>query len=156
MMYSVIQTTNKDLIKKLLSIDDTYDSLVYDGSPQLMDYNVDVTKCFWFILMKDRYTSGLIKLDYLNYVLWVPHIFIYEKYRGRGSEQWGKLVAEQMFTKYGAKKFLALTPYITAKKYAEKVGFKLIGTLEKSVQKNGELMDQYMLELDAQSIGDKT
>lgn len=146
-MYSIVQTTNPLLIKELLTIDNTYDSLVYDGSPSIMDYNVDTSKNLWFILLKDGYTSGLITLEYLNYVLWVPHVFIYNKFRGEGSEQWGKLVAEEMRTKYGAKKFLALTPYIQAKKYAEKIGFKYIHTLESSVQKNGKLMNQYMLEM---------
>lgn len=146
-MYSIIQTSNKHLIKELLTIDNTYDSLVYDGSPSLMDYKVDTENSIWFILLAKGYTSGLIMLESLNYVLWIPHIFIFKKYRGSGSEEWGIKVAQEMRTKYGAKKFLALTPYVTAKKYAEKIGFKTIGVLEQSIQKNNELMDQYMLEM---------
>ncbi len=146
-MHSIIQTSNKGLIKELLTIDNTYDSLVYDGSPSIENYNVDVINSIWFILLKDGYTSGVIKLDCLNYVLWVPHIFIYKEQRGHGSEEWGKLVAQEMRDKYGAKKFLALTPYYAAQVYAEKVGFRYIHTLEKSVKKNGILMNQYMLEM---------
>lgn len=146
-MHSILQTSNKELIKELLTIDNTYDSLVYDGSPSLIDYKVDTSNSIWFILLNDGYTSGVIKLDCVNYVLWIPHIFIYKNHRGDGSEQWGKLVAEEMRIKYGAKKFLALTPYEAAKKYAEKVGFKLISTLENSIQKDGKILNQYMLEM---------
>ena len=48
---------------------------------------------------------------------------------------------------YAATKFLTFTPYLAAKKYAERVGFKCVTTLTNSILKGGRLLDQYVLEL---------
>ena len=146
-MHSILQIKSRHLIKCMLTIDNTYEGLVYDGSPPLEEYIPDVQNSVWFILLKDGCTSGLVKLDYLNFILWVPHIFIYKEYRGQDSEIWGKMVAQEMREKYGAKKFLALTPYKSAKEFAERVGFSYVTTLHNSIKKDGKLLDQYMLEM---------
>jgi len=100
----------------------------------------------WFILYDNSETTGVIKLEYLNFSLWIPHIIIHKQHRGQDSEIWGKLVIQYMKDVYGVNKFLALTPYKNAKRYAEKVGFKYIHTVTKSFKKDGELLDQYLLE----------
>lgn len=100
-----------------------------------------------FALLSDDNTAGIITFELLNSVMWSPHIIIYKQYRGPGSEEWGKLALIYMVQHLGAKKFLAFTPYIPAKKYAERLGFEQIGVLKQSIEKNGTLMDQYMLEL---------
>jgi RimJ/RimL family protein N-acetyltransferase len=41
--------------------------------------------------------------------------------------------------------FLVMTPYESARRYAERMGFKLLGILPASMKKNGKLMDQYIL-----------
>ncbi len=123
-----------------------YENLAYDDSPSLQDYEITG---IWFILYEDNKTAGFINLKELNNILWSPHIFIFEEYRRNGSEEWGKLVAQYMVKYFGAKKFLALTPYESAKKYAEKMGFKYVATLTSSIKKDGILMDQYILELGA-------
>jgi hypothetical protein len=43
-------------------------------------------------------------------------------------------------------KFMALTPYENAKKYAEKLGFVTKTILTNSIKKNGVLLNQYVLE----------
>ncbi len=132
------------LIKKVLSIDNVYTELAYDGSP---DLNHFVPDGMWFLLLDGSDIAGFINLKPLNNITWMPHIFIFKLYRGNGSEEWGKQVADEMTNKYGAKKFLAFTPYRTARKYAENVGFKYVATLFKSIKKKGRMLDQYMLEL---------
>jgi len=131
----------------VLSHENTYSDLVYDGSPALSHFIPDMKRNAWFILKSDKDTAGLIMLEPLNNVLWTAHIVIYEAYRGAGSEEWGKQVADYMRQYCNAKKFIAVTPYETAKNYAERTGFKLLTVLEKSIKKNGELMDQYILEM---------
>ena len=125
-------------------LSDFYNDIAYDGSPEFKDY---VPKGVWITLYEDEAVAGLINLEPLNNVMWNCHVMIYETFRGNGSEEWGIQAAECMRQNLGAKKFLALTPYKAAKKYAEKIGFKYIHTLEQSVKKNGELMNQYMLEM---------
>lgn len=147
MIKFIQRTMNINLIKSILTTDNTYDGLVYDGSPPLQDFIPDVKNNVWFVLYEGDQIAGLITLEYLNYVLWVPHIFIFEQYRGGNSYQWGVQVAQYMIQKCGAKKFLAMTPYKQARRYAEKMGFRHIGVLTKSIKKNGVLLDQYMLEL---------
>ncbi len=132
-----------NLIKRILNIDNMYENIKYDDSPSLEEFTPNGV---WFILMDGSDVAGLITLEYINYVLWVPHIFIFKQYRGNGSEEWGIQTAKYMRNKYGAEKFLALTPYKSAKKYAEKMGFKYITTLTKSIKKKGKLLDQYLLE----------
>jgi hypothetical protein len=144
-MREIVPTRSKMTIKAALRIENAYEQIAYDGSPPLPDF--DVSKMIWFILLQDGYTAGIICLSPLNNVMWTPHIVIFKKYRGASSEEWGQLVAKHMKRYYGAKKFLALTPYATAKRYAEAVGFKQIGVLSKSIQKNGELLDQYIMEM---------
>lgn len=144
MIRSILPVTSPDIIKELLSIDRMYDTLCYDNSPELKDFE---PKGVWFLLLYKGHTAGFIKLDCMNNVLWSPHIFIFDQYRGNGSEEWGKQVAKFMKENCGAKKFLALTPYLSAKLYAEKVGFKQVAVLEESIQKNGKLMNQYVLEM---------
>lgn len=125
-------------------LSDFYDKIVYDGSPEFKDF---IPRGIWFSLFQDHCMAGFINLEPMNNVTWTVHVMIYETFRGNKSEKWGQMVAERMRKKYGVKKFLAFTPYISAKKYAERVGFKYVATLAKSIQKNGELLDQYMLEM---------
>lgn len=146
-MKYIQRTVDAQLIKDILSTDNIYDGLVYDGSPDFNEFQPNVKDNIWFILKENNNTCGLITLEYLNYVLWVPHIVIFEKYRGKDSITWGKQAASYMRYKCGAKRFLAMTPYINAKRYAEKMGFNYIATLPKSIKKNGKLLDQYMLEM---------
>lgn len=143
-MKTIIQSYDTDLIKGILGRENIYDMLAYDGSPNLEHY---VLKGIWFLLVEDEMYAGAINLEQMNNVLWTPHIFIFRQYRGNGSEEWGKQVAEFMRTHCGAKRFLAFTPYESARIYAQKVGFTYIGCLKNSIQKNGQLLDQYMLEL---------
>lgn len=120
-----------------------YDTIKYDGSPSLDQF---VPEGVWFKLVHKSDTAGLINLKQLNNVTWIPHIFIRKKYRGEYSFIWGQLVIDSMEYNLGAKKFLAFTPYKNAKKYTEKLGFKHVATLSKSIQKDGELLDQYVME----------
>ena len=147
-MISIKQTKDINLIKSILKKDNVYDGLVYDNSPPIDKWTPDIMNTIWFALYDNQDLAGLIKLSYLNYVLWIPHVIIYKQFRGQGSEGWGKLAAQYMREVYGAKKFMAMTPYKNAKKYAEKIGFKHVHTLTKSIKKNGELLDQYILEME--------
>lgn len=99
-----------------------------------------------FLLKHNGNDAGAIKMDMINHVLWSPHIHILKAYRGKESVQWGLQVERFMRKRCGAEKFLALTPYKSAKKYAENMGFKLLTTLKNSIRKNNELLDQYILE----------
>lgn len=141
---TVYITTDVKLIKSILSKDNIYDSISYDDSPDLKHF---VPKGIWFVLKEGNDIAGLITLEPMNNVLWTPHIIIYKEYRGNGSEEWGKKVADYMRRRCGAKKFLAFTPYEPAKRYAEKMGFKYLTTLTESIKKDGVLLDQYVLEL---------
>src|SRR3990167_5972729 len=137
-------TNSEDEIKSVIY--SFYNDLVYDDSPSLEDLVVD--NSVWLILLDDQEAvAGVITFEYINNVLWMPHVFIYEQYRGKNSDQWGKLAVEFMRKNFNAQKFLALTPYLSALRYAERVGFKCIATLSKSVKKNGVLLDQYVLEM---------
>lgn len=135
-MKTVESTCSENMIK--LALEPIYEEFSEDDCPNLMTFKPEG---IWFLLLSDRNLAGIINLQKLNNTTWIPHIYIYEHYRGKGSEEWGKLVMEKMPTKY-----LAMTPYKSAKKYAEKLGFKHIHTLKKSIKKNGKLMDQYILE----------
>ena len=132
-------------IKDVLGTNNTYASLVYDGSPELADY--DLSGKLWFILREKNVIAGIIVLEPLNNIMWNCHVAIFEQFRKNGSEEWGKLVADYMSKHGSAKKLLAITPYLAAKKYAERIGFKQLTVLTNSIKKNGELMDQYLLEL---------
>lgn len=146
-MHNLYRTQSISSVYDILSRDGVYDNLVYDNSPPLSHFIPNMKDNVWFILNYRNEPSGLIMFEYLNYVLWVPHIVILEEYRGNNSEEWGKQAIQYMINSCGAKKFLALTPYKSAKHYAERVGFKEITVLTKSIQKNGKLLDQYMLEM---------
>lgn len=141
----IVPTSNPMVIRAALSIDNSYEKISYDGSPPLRDF--DTGNKIWFLLTLDGWTAGIACMVPLNNVLWAPHIVIFKDYRGNGSEEWGKKIISFMKQNFGAKKFLAHTPYVTAKKYAELTGFKHVGTLSRSIMKNGELLDQYTLEL---------
>lgn len=136
-------TTDVRTIKDILK--DDYDTVIYDGCPGYEDFTPDTESSLWFILKQDSETAGLIKLESLNLITWIPHIVIKQEYRGKGSEQWGLLVVQYMKERIKDVNFLVMTPYETAKKYAERMGFKFIGTMPNSIKKNGELMNQYIL-----------
>lgn len=142
-MKHIKETNNVLVIKSILYLENAYTNVCYDGSPSLKDFKPEGK---WFILYEDNDLAGIINVSPLNNVLWTPHIFIFEKYRHNESEEWGKQVADYMVKHYAAQKFIAMTPYETAKRYAEKVGFKYITTLTKSIKKNGRLLDQFILE----------
>ena len=138
---SIKQSTPRDLH---IFLSDFYEEIAYDGSPEFKDF---IPKGVWFTLYEDEAVAGFINLEPLNNVTWNCHVMLYATFRGNHSEQWGIQVAQVARERLGVKKFLAFTPYVTAKKYAERMGFKNIGILTASIQKNGILMDQYMLEL---------
>lgn len=144
-MKTIHRTSDTQLIRSILEVENIYEKTAYDGSPKLKDF---VPKGIWFVLKDGQDIAGAITLKQLNNVLWIPHIFIFEQHRGNDSHKWGTQVAEFMRKNCGTKKFMAMTPYKTAKRYAEKMGFKMIATLTNSIKKDGELLDQYILELE--------
>ena len=144
MIKSIMQNYNINSIKTILSLENMYSKTAFDDSPYLGDL---FPEGVWINLYEDGNIAGIVNLKQLNNVMWQPHIYILEAKRNKGSEEWGKQVAEYMSKKYDAKKFLAMTPYKNAKKYAQRIGFKQIAVLTKSIQKNGELLDQYVLEM---------
>ena len=137
-MKTIEFTSSENMIK--VALEPVYEEFVFDGSPDLREFK---PTGMWFLLLNDRHLAGIINLQKINNVTWMPHIYIYEHYRGKGSEEWGKMVIDSLSP---TNKYLAMTPYKSAKKYAEKLGFKHIHTLKKSIKKNGKLMDQYVLE----------
>lgn len=143
-MKGVKHTCDVELIKGVLKRENIYDNLVYDGSPSLNDY---VPRGIWLLLLEHEAIAGMINLEPLNNVMWQCHVFIFEKYRHNNSEAWGKLAASYMADNAGAKKFIGLTPYMEARKWAEKVGFKCVARLDSSIKKDGKLLDQWVLEL---------
>lgn len=145
-MKSIVFCTSPLIIRAVLAQEGAYESLVYDNSPPIEEFYPDVKNKVWLLLQEGARTAGLIMLEPLNNVLWQPHIIIFEKYRGSGSENWGRLAAQYMKYTYRAQKLIALTPYLSAKHYAERMGFKYVGMLTQSIMKDGQLMDQYMLE----------
>lgn len=147
-MMTIECTSDVRTIKEIIA--DDYETVIYDGCPSFKDFQPDTDNCLWFILKQDSYTAGLIKLESLNLITWIPHIVIKKEYRGAGSEQWGLMVVKYMKERIKDVNFLVMTPYETAKKYAERMGFKLIGVMPKSMKKNGELMDQYILSGDCE------
>lgn len=142
-MKTIEITSDVQLIKSLLQ--DDYDNVIFDGCPGFEDFTPDVENSLWFILKHNSYNVGLIKLENLNLITWIPHIVIKPEYRGNGSEQWGLSVAAYMKERIPDVTFMVMTPYESAKCYAERMGFNLIGILPRSVKKNGKLMDQYIL-----------
>lgn len=121
----------------------SYITLSYDGSGSYTNWKPDG---IWFILYQDGKQAGWINLVQNGNVMWQAHINIDEPYRKNNSEIWAIKVANFMSQELGARTILAITPYESAKKYAERAGFKYIATLKKSIRKNGELLDQFMLE----------
>lgn len=143
-MKSIRLATAKDLH---ITLSDFYTEIAYDGSPEFSQY---VPKGVWFVLFENNDIAGLINLEQMNNVMWNCHIMIYASHRGNGSEEWAKLVAQWAREHLEAEKFLAITPYEAAKKYAERAGFTNVGILSSSIRKNGKLLNQYVLELGEQ------
>lgn len=152
-MKEIYLLNNYWFLKEILKIDDIYDKYKYDDSPSLEEFKPEG---LWFLLItEDRHSAGVINVTQINNVLWNCHVTIFEEFRGPGSEEWAQLVARYMKDQFGAAKFLAITPYKAAKDYAKRAGFKYVTTLEKSILKGGDLLDQYVLELDASSVGEQ-
>lgn len=138
-MKTISQTCDIELIRGILSRDNIYSTLVYDGSPSLNQY---VPTGIWFLLLEGEAIAGMINIVPLNNILYQPHIFIFEQYRGGNSHRWAQIVMSQ-FPQF---KFMAITPYESARNYAKRAGFKEIGIIKNSILKNGKLLDQYILE----------
>jgi RimJ/RimL family protein N-acetyltransferase len=136
-------TTDKAEIKDILK--DYYESVTYDGCPAFEDFEPDTENSLWFVLEQEEEVAGIIKLENMNLTTWIPHIVIFEQFRGNGSEHWGKQVIQYMKERIKDVNFLVLTPYESARNYAERVGFKFIGVLPDSIKRNGKLMNQYVL-----------
>ena len=141
-MKRILPVSDISSIRAILGRDGIYDILAYDGSPSLQDY---VPSGVWLALFESDDIAGIINLDQLNNVMWQAHIFIFSQFRGNGSEQWG-IQAAQYMAEHGAKKILAITPYESAKRYAERMGMKNTCILTNSIRKNGQLLDQWLLE----------
>lgn len=142
-MKTIKRTANIQTIKALLA--DDYENVIYDGCPSFEDFVPDTKNALWFILYQDNDTAGLIKLENLNLITWIPHIVIKKEFRGKGSEQWGLQTVEYMKRRIPDVNFLVMTPYEAAKNYALRMGFKELGILPNSIKKNGKLMNQFLL-----------
>lgn len=142
-MRTIECTSEVGTIKSLLK--DDYDQVIFDGCPNYEDFKPDLENSLWFLLKDGHEVAGLIKLENLNLTTFMPHIVIKKEYRGKGSEQWGKLVVNYMKERLKDVNFLVMTPYESAKNYALRMGFNYLGLMSNSVKKNGKLMDQYVL-----------
>ncbi len=140
---TILPTCDINAIRAILGRDNIYDTMSYDDSPSLNEY---APTGLWFVLFADKQIAGAINLEQLNNVMWQAHIAIYPEFRGHDSEEWG-ILAAQYIAERGAKKILAITPYESAKRYAERVGFINVGVLSSSIRKNGKLLNQWLLEL---------
>lgn len=136
-------TDNVSLIKEILK--DYYTDVIFDGCPNFEDFKPDLENSIWFLLKQDEEIVGIIRLENMNCVTWIPHIVIKPEYRGNGSKEWGIYVMQYMKDRLKDVRFLILTPVESAKRYAERLGFTLLGILPKSIKRNGKLMDQYIL-----------
>ncbi len=144
MMKSVLPCNDIELIKNILGQDNIYESLAYDGSPPLAQFN---PQGIWVLLLEEEAIAGLINLEPINNIMWNSHVYIYPTFRGNSSEKWGQLTAQYMRKNIKNIKIVGFTPYIEAKKWAEKMGFKCIAVLNNSIKKNGKLLNQWLLEL---------
>lgn len=145
-MYLVSETRDENLLRAILGHDNTYDEYVVDGAPPLEKWHANPNS-IWMVLYKNEDIAGLIQIDRLGNMLGICHINIFKSCRGGNSSEWGNLVRDYIRARHGITSLLAITPYLAAKKYAEKIGFTLKTIIPKSIQKNGEVLDQFLLEL---------
>jgi GNAT superfamily N-acetyltransferase len=147
-MKLVKETKSPGLIKYVFSQDNLYDQIVDDGYYSFEQYQPYIGDgMHWFLLFNGIEIAGFIRLERMNEIMFMCHIAILQKHRGRGSDEWGKLVMEEA-KKRGIKKLIALTSVPLAVRYAKKIGFKEAAILKDSFRQNGVLKDQTLLEVD--------
>lgn len=143
-MKLIVETKDAYLIKAILNADNLWDSFSYDGV-SFASWVPDLSS-IWLIMYEDHNIAGLFKGDRLGNRMLSVHVAILADYRGKDSKDWGKVAAKYVKDHHDITSLIALTPYDGAKKYAERAGFKFVKKLNNSILKNGELLDQYMLE----------
>jgi RimJ/RimL family protein N-acetyltransferase len=149
-MISIIRTANQDWIKYLYGIENLYDYIVEDGSPNYEKWVPDVNPAIytWLVPIIGTEVAGCIRFDKINSVFYEGHIFIYNKFTKEQTREASHLALQYMREVLGAKKFLGITashrPYIG--EFAKDIGFRHIATLKNSLLKNGLLQDQELWE----------
>lgn len=137
-------------IVSLLAKDDLYQSIVDDGSVPLLQYSPDSMsgKERWFMLLEGTEPAGFIRMDYFNHTTLACHIGIFKEFRGKGSEEWGTQAIEYARKYLGAKKFITWSPYTAGVKYATRVGFKEVFTMDNAISIGGAMRKLTFMEME--------
>jgi RimJ/RimL family protein N-acetyltransferase len=145
-MISVIRTTNPEMIKYLYSIENLYDYIVEDGSPDFDKWVPDINPNIytWLVPIVGTEIAGCVRFDKINSVFYEGHILIYKKFSKEVTREAASLCLEYMRNVHNAKKFLGITACNRAYigEFAKSIGFTKVGTIKNSLLKNGLLQDQ--------------
>lgn len=139
---------NKELIKSIIFTQEIWDCVAEDGQSK-EDFEPEVDAECWLIMSNESNVVGLYNLHGINGVTVQIHAHVIPEYRKEYSKQTGKAALDYIIENTGYYKIIAVVPvlYNNVKKFCESFGFKEEGINRLSYQKNGEIIDQWLMGL---------
>jgi RimJ/RimL family protein N-acetyltransferase len=133
-------------IKDILTTDGLYDIIKDDGSPSKESLKID-TSWFHLLIKRDGITIGLAQFHSINSSTLVGHINMLPKVWGQRIDEGPKKALQWIKQHTHCKKVIAFIPEECKHvlKAAERYGLKQEGFIDKSIQRNGVLMGQYVM-----------
>jgi len=140
----VERTYNEEFVRCFMSTPEIFDTVSEDGQRPI-DFNPDVEKDVWLVVVDDEEIIGLYFLHSLTTVTMMIHAQILVRYRAKHSKTAGIEVYKWMLDNLPdeCQKFVTSVPalYGNVIKYVKYFGFKHEGTNRKSYLKGGEIVD---------------
>lgn len=139
---------NKELIKSIIQMGEIWDCVAEDGQNK-EDFDPDVENECWLLMNNEDAIVALYNLHGINGVTVQIHAHVVPEYRKEYSKQTGKAALDYIIENTGYYKIIAVVPtlYNNVKKFCESFGFKEEGINRLSYQKNGGIVDQWLLGL---------
>lgn len=140
----IIQAQGPEQIERLLMMEGLWEGMLEEDS------SLEPNLTHWYLAIIDNEEIvGLAIAQWLgnNLVTW--HFGLRKKFRGKGTEKYGKEVIQVMKERFPDLQHITMVPgdKPLAKRYAERVGFKLEYTIPKCVCRNGKIYDKHIMRI---------
>lgn len=145
-MITVERTYNKEAIKRIIFDPVIWDCIAEDGQAKA-DFEPDVDSECWLLMSVDNEAIALYNIHALNGVTAQIHAHVLPEYRKQHSRETGRIALQYIIDNTDYQKIIAVIPetYDNVIKFTMSFGFVAEGVNRKSIMKNGELIDQWML-----------
>ena len=155
-MIEVHKVKDVAVVKAIMTQPDIWATISEDGQDP-DSYQCDVIGEHWLLMTTEDYVVGIYNIHAINSIQCQIHAHVFPEHRKEHSYETGVLALKWLYDNEPSyQKLIAIIPviYENVKKFTCQFGFHVEGLNRLSFQKNGEIVDQYLLGITRQEINE--